>query len=103
DIGLDSFGAQRLDGLQAFFQQRNLNHDVFMQLRQFAAFGNNFGGGQRDGFQADRAIHDVEYFGVYFQRLAACLGNVRWVGRDAVNDAPTPRFADLSYVRRIEK
>ena len=74
-----------------------------MNLGQLPAFLDDALRIQRDSLQADGAIHDVADLAIDLAGLAACLGDVRRVGGDAVNNAPAPGFTDLGYVGSIKE
>src|SRR6266581_6825456 len=102
-VDLDAFRRQGLNRLQAFRRHLNLHDDVLMELRELTALLDHLVRLGRRDLEANRAVDEGEDVLDHLGPLAARLRDERRVRRDAVEDAPRGRFADLVDVRGIEE
>src|SRR5439155_10852200 len=103
DIDLDPFRRQCLAGFQALRDQRDLDHDVLMDLGEVFALFDHRVGFDADDLGADRAVHDRADFLEEVLETTPFLGHYRWIGGHAVQDAPAGRFLDFFRVAGVQK
>ena len=102
-IDANSLGGQRLTGFQSFGNQRDLDNNVLVNLRQVLPLLDHRIGLDADDFSADRPIHDrANLFQEVFE-ASAFFGDQRRVRGDAIEHAPTCRLFNLFCIAGIQE
>jgi hypothetical protein len=103
DVNPNSFFSERGTCFDPVARQRELHHDVFMQLREAAALGDHLIGNSSNDFRTDVAVDDfADQTDLLFDRTAFFCNKGR-VSGDAVDNTPVGAFFDLFEIGRVQK
>jgi len=89
--------------LESFTDERNLDHDVLVPLRQAFAFGDDFRGGCADDFRADGAVDDLRDLHDKLLEGLSAFGSQRWVGGHPINESHFIGLPDFVRIAAIDE